>query len=168
MLIANSTIPTMIVVAFIKSFTYLVIYNVEYPPCSNSEAVVQPMRSNRHSRSDSEAVFLNRKLPESGEGEADVEGLKASEECARATDGPRGRTGSGYISRQSEDGLRETFELLPCREMNDRQLDLLNLHRYRAIGGGDEITDQLRGRNSGSVLHPVLRTGGNAATDNRC
>ena len=41
--------------------------------------------------------------------------------------------------------------------MNDRQLNLLNLHRYRAIGGGDDITDQLRSRNSGTALHLSLR-----------
>lgn len=38
---ANSTTATKIVVAFIKIIYFLVIYNVEFPPCSNSEAVLQ-------------------------------------------------------------------------------------------------------------------------------
>ena len=39
--IANSTTPTIIVVVFIMIIYFLVIYNVEFPPCSNSEAVLQ-------------------------------------------------------------------------------------------------------------------------------
>ena len=151
----------------IYSFSYFLIYNDEFSPCSYSEAVIQQTRSNRHSRSDSEAVFHNRKLPKSGEGEADVVGLKASQECARAIDSSRDRIRSGCISRQPEDGLRETFELLTRREMDDRQLDFRNLHWDSAIRGGDDITNLLRSRNSCPALHPILRTGRDTTAYNR-
>ena len=107
------------------------------------------------------------KLPKSGEGEADVVGLKASQEYARAIDSSRDRIRSGYISRQPEDGLRETFELLTCREMDDRQLDFRNLHRDSATRGRENITDLLRSGNSSATLHPILRTGRDTTADNR-
>ena len=118
-------------------------------------------------KTDTKGLNNRCKLPESREGEAYVVGLQASEKCARAIDNSRGRIRSGYISRQPEDGLREAFELLACREMNDRQLDLRNLHRDSAIRSGNQIADLLRSRYGCTTLHSVLRAGVDTAADNR-
>ena len=85
----------------------------------------------------------------------------------RTTDSSRGRIRSGDICRQPEDGLRKAFELLTCRQMNDRHLDPFYLHRSSAVRVRNNITDLLCSRNSCTALRKGLRTAGCTAADNR-